>query len=122
MKFDTSKLSETERKTYQTGMEIVRRKLAGHHKPTAQEISARSMQDGQRIVDRKLLSARIPQIADAAVERVLRQYEANPRAFLAKPAAKPVMAAPSPQKAAPSITRKSFEKPTLHRYACGSLF
>jgi hypothetical protein len=97
-KLDISKLSDAERKSYSEGMAIVNRKLA----------SAR-------------LEKKLPAITQNAVAAVMKRFEANPAAFLPKPATAPPRAS---KRQAKTSTAKSFSKSpmTIHRFSAGPLF
>ena len=49
--------SQAERKTFAAGLQIVREKLAGHHKLTAAELAADSIARGRAIIAKRLGAA-----------------------------------------------------------------
>ena len=102
--------NDAERKAYQTGMAEVQRKLAGHHRPTAEQIHQRSMIQGLTTVATvKKLSALVKAGIPAA-----------PAGPVTSPA-RPTITAKAPTRpaapVAPTRTAKEYSTRTMHRYS-----
>ena len=77
----------------------------------------RQYDKGMAEVTRKRLAAKLPAIAEAAADRALKRFSADPAGFLGKPSAK------APTKAAPAARpAKRYQRLTMHRYSAGTLF
>ena len=103
---DTIKFNNTrERKAYQSGLAIVKAKLALHHKPTAEEIHQRSMMEGA--------------VQVAVLKKMSALYK-NGIPATQTTAAKPITSTASTRKAFWTPTSKP--RPTYHCYTTRGIF